>query len=102
MHKSRRLLKSRRGKSFRSCHALDRVGLVPRASGTARCVGSKSEVWRGIAAKTPGGLMRHELMKNKFGKIVSKRKHALGLKRYRSLSKAAKAAWKRNSSKYGK
>ena len=70
--------------------------------GKSKCIGTKSAVWRGFATKTAGGLTKHDLMKNKFGKIVSKRKHALGLKRYRSLSKAAKAAWKRNSSKYGK
>ena len=32
------------------------------------------EVWRGIRAKTSGGLRKEDLVKNKRGKIVSKRK----------------------------
>ena len=47
--------------------------------------GSKAQVWHGTAKHTPGGLTRKDLMKTKKGRIVSKRKHAIGLRRIRSL-----------------
>lgn len=49
--------------------------------------GSKAQVWHGTAKKTPGGLTRRDLMKTKKGRIVSKKKHAIGLRRIRSLRK---------------
>ncbi len=41
-------------------------------------VGSKAQVWHGTADKTSGGLTKKDLMKNKHGRIISRRKHALG------------------------
>ena len=49
--------------------------------------GSKAQVWHGTAKKTPGGLTSKDLMKTKKGRIVSKKKHAIGLRRIRSLRK---------------
>ena len=49
--------------------------------------GSKAQVWHGTARHTPGGLTRKDLMKTKKGRIVSRRKHAIGLRRIRSLRK---------------
>jgi len=49
--------------------------------------GSKAQVWHGTAKKTQGGLTRKDLMKTKKGGIVSKKKHAIGLRRIRSLRK---------------
>jgi hypothetical protein len=43
-------------------------------------VGSKAQVWHGTADKTSGGLSKKDLMKNKHGRIISRRKHALGQK----------------------
>ncbi len=43
-------------------------------------VGSKAQVWHGTADKTSGGLTKKDLMKNKHGRIISRRKHALGQK----------------------
>ena len=43
-----------------------------------RAVGSKSQVYHGNADHTSGGLKRDDLMQNKRGRIVSKKKHALG------------------------
>ena len=40
-----------------------------------KTVGSKLEVWRGTAKHTSGRLTKRDLMKNKRGKIVSKKKH---------------------------
>lgn len=45
-----------------------------------RTVGSRAEVWHGTAEKTPGGLTKSHLMKNKHGRIVSKKKHATAKK----------------------
>ena len=49
--------------------------------------GSKAQVWHGTAKHTPGGLTRKDLMKTKKGRIVSKKKHTIGLRRIRSLRK---------------
>lgn len=38
-------------------------------------IGSRAEVWHGTAKKTSGGLTKTHLMKNKSGRIVSKKKH---------------------------
>ena len=48
-------------------------------------VGSKAMVWHGNAKHTPGGLTRKDLMKTKKGRIVSKKKHAAGLKAIKKL-----------------
>ena len=49
--------------------------------------GSKAQVWHGSAKHTSGGLTRKDLMKHK-GRIVSKKKHALGKKAFKNLVKA--------------
>ena len=41
-------------------------------------IGSKIEVWNGIADHTSGGLRKSDLVENKRGKIVSRKKQALG------------------------
>lgn len=38
-------------------------------------IGSRRQVWNGTAKKTPGGLLKSDLMMNKHGRIVSKAKH---------------------------
>jgi hypothetical protein len=53
-----------------------------------RAVGSKAQVWHGTAKHTPGGLTKKDLMKTKAGRIVSKKKHALGKKALKRLVKA--------------
>jgi hypothetical protein len=55
--------------------------------------GSKAQVFHGTAKHTSGGLEKKDLMKNKHGRIVSRRKHALGaksIKRLRALGFVAK------------
>ena len=49
--------------------------------------GSKAQVWHGSAKHTSGGLTRKDLMKTKRGRIVSKKKHAIGLRRIKTLRK---------------
>ena len=45
--------------------------------GRIPAVGTKREVFKGQAKHTPGGLTKKDLLVNKFGKIVSKRKSQL-------------------------
>jgi len=46
-------------------------------------VGTKVQVWHGQADKTRGGLTKKDLMISKRGKIISKKKHQMGLQRYK-------------------
>ena len=55
--------------------------------------GSKAQVWHGTAKHTSGGLTRKDLMRHK-GKIVSRRKHAAGLKAIKKLRKMGYVAKK--------
>jgi hypothetical protein len=55
--------------------------------------GSRAQVWHGTAYKTAGGLTKDHLMKNKHGRIVSKKKHATA-KREKRLLKAGYTAKK--------
>ena len=42
--------------------------------------GSRAQVWHQTAHQTSGGLMKHNLLMNKNGRIVSKRKHTTAKK----------------------
>jgi hypothetical protein len=53
-----------------------------------KAVGSKAEVFHGSAKHTSGGLKKKDLMKTKAGRIVSRRKHALGKSAIKRLFKA--------------
>ena len=50
-------------------------------------VGSKAMGWHGSAKHTPGGLTKKDLMKTKKGRIVSRKKHAIGVRRIKTLRK---------------
>lgn len=50
-------------------------------------LGSKAQVWHGTARHTSGGLTRKDLMKTKRGRIVSKKKHSIGMRRIKTLRK---------------
>jgi hypothetical protein len=56
-------------------------------------VGTKAQVYHGTAKHTSGGLTKKDLMKHK-GKIVSRRKHAAGLKAIKRLRKLGYTAKK--------
>jgi 3-deoxy-D-arabino-heptulosonate 7-phosphate (DAHP) synthase len=45
--------------------------------------GSRAQVWHGTAKHTSGGLTKSALMKNKHGRIVSRRKHTTAKKENR-------------------
>ena len=50
-------------------------------------VGTKAQVFHGTAKHTSGGLKKSDLMKTKAGRIVSKKKHAQGMKSIKRLRK---------------
>ena len=52
----------------------------------------KREVWEGKRSKTASGLKRKDLMKNKDGKVVSKKQHKRGQELYRMMKKEGKLA----------
>lgn len=54
---------------------------------TTLTVGSKAQVFHGTAKHTKGGLTRKELVKNKRGKIVSRKQAAAGKKAFSRLRK---------------
>ena len=55
-------------------------------------VGSKLQVYNGSAKKTSGGLKKEDLMKNKRGRIVSRKQHALGKLRFKQNNLKPKTA----------
>lgn len=59
--------------------------------------GSRAQVWHQTAFKTPGGLEKHNLMMNKHGRIVSRKKHATAKKEKR----LEKAGYKTRKGKFG-
>ena len=58
-----------------------------QSGGAMMTVGSKAQVFHGSAKHTSGGLTRKDLMKTKAGRIVSRKKHAAGLKAIKKLKK---------------
>ena len=67
-----------------------------KASKTSKtpAVGSKAQVFHGTAKHTSGGLEKKDLVQNKHGRIVSRRKMALGKKALKHLKKAGFTAKK--------
>jgi hypothetical protein len=75
-------------------HGGGNAPMPPKMMGGAMsAVGSKAQVWHGSAHHTSGGLTKKDLMKHK-GRIISKRKHALGRKALKNLVKAGYKAKK--------
>lgn len=50
-------------------------------------IGSKAEVYHGTADHTSGGLKKHQLVKNKHGRIVSRKQQSAGKKAIKRLFK---------------
>ena len=48
-------------------------------------VGTKAQVYHGTAKHTSGGLIKKDLMKTRRGRIVSRKKHAAGMKAIKKL-----------------
>ena len=64
-------------------------------------IGSRAEVYHGSALKTSGGLFKKDLVKNKHGYIVSKRKLALSRKSKTNPLMSQGYLAKRKSKKFG-
>lgn len=56
--------------------------------GGSRAIGSKAQVFHGTAHHTKGGLTRKDLIRNKRGKIVSRKQAAAGKRAFSRLVKA--------------
>ena len=63
-------------------------GRGTRKANKMPAVGTKAMVFHGTAKHTSGGLTKKDLMKTKKGRIVSRKKHALGKKSLKNLIKA--------------
>ncbi len=78
---------------------------APMMGGKMPAVGSKVQVYHGTARHTSGGLTKKDLMRTKAGRIVSRKKHAAGLKAVKKLRKlgyvAKKGTFKLFSKKRG-
>ena len=65
--------------------------------GGMRAVGTKAMVFHGTAKHTAGGLTRKDLVRNKRGRIVSRKQAAAGK---RAFSRLAKAGYKPTKGKF--
>jgi len=88
--------KRRRNNTMRKRNMYGGQNMMPTSTmsggGVVAC-GSKEQVWHGTARHTSGGLTKKDLMKHK-GRIVSRKKHALGKKALKNLHKAGYKAKK--------
>ena len=50
-------------------------------------IGSRQQVWNGTRYKTEGGLVKSQIMMNKWGRLVSRKKH-ITAKKEKRLEKA--------------
>jgi hypothetical protein len=57
-------------------------------------VGTRAQVWHGTAKHTAGGLTKSDLVQNKHGRIVSRRKMLAGKKALKFLHRAGFTAKK--------
>jgi hypothetical protein len=71
-----------------SGNMLMKGGRKTRKANKMPAVGTKAMVFHGTAKHTSGGLTKKDLMKTKKGRIVSRKKHALGKKSLKNLIKA--------------
>jgi hypothetical protein len=60
---------------------------------TQRVIGSRRKVWNGTCQKTPGGLTKADLMMNKYGRIVSRKRSAHARSTKRHHKGGSNAAW---------
>lgn len=58
---------------------------APAQSQCSKKKGTKQEVFNGIAERTGGGLTKQDLMENKKGQIISKKRHEHGKKALKNI-----------------
>merc|ERR1719440_1435442 len=76
-------------KSMKSAMKTMKAMKAMKKSKIARGVLAKSLVLRGMREKTVGGLSQKDVVKNKYGKAVSKKMHARGKKNKWAMAVAA-------------
>merc|ERR1712232_1374580 len=76
------------GKSMKAMGAMKSMRRMKamKVSIIAKGKRGKSSVWRGSKTKTVGGLKKTDLLKNKNGKVVSKKMHLNGKKAWKRIS----------------
>ena len=63
-----------------------------RKKAKAQIVGTRCEVWAGLASKTRRGLTKKDFMKTRCGKIVSKHMHQIGKEFFQNWGEPWKSA----------
>ena len=63
-------------------------------------IGTRAQVFHGMADMTSGGLEKSDLMMSKAGEIVSKKKHELAMKKTNPMSKFIAMAKKSKGKKF--
>merc|ERR1712129_402227 len=76
-------------KSMKAMKGMKRKAM--KKSKIAKGKRGKSSVFRGTKEKTVGGLKKSDLMKNKSGKVVSRKQHNRGVKAYGKIKGWTKA-----------
>merc|ERR1712194_201208 len=66
---------------------MGKAAMKKKKSIIAKGVQAKSQVLKGTKVKTSGGLKKDMLLKNKRGKVVSKKQHAAGKRSYSKVKK---------------
>ena len=84
--------------AMKKAGAMKKAMKAKKVSVVARGRGAKARVFSGIKERTSGGLKKDGLTKNKFGKVVSKKRSAVAKKNFakslKTWSDAVKAARK--------
>lgn len=60
-------------------------GMGAKKARKNKIIGTRRQVWHGTMHKTSGGLTKDDLMLNKRGRIVSRKKHAFGATKGRNF-----------------
>lgn len=84
-------------KMYRPLNKMTEGTDVMSAGGHKVRVGSRRMVWHGTAHHTPGGLTKKDIMLNKWGRLVSRKKSAKAKKEKR----LEKAGYKTKKGKFG-
>merc|ERR1712003_205270 len=88
--KSMKAMKAMKGmKSMKAMKGMKRKAM--KKSKIAKGKRGKSSVFRGTKEKTVGGLKKGDLMKNKSGKVVSRKQHNRGVKQFSKIKGWTKA-----------
>merc|ERR1712224_922752 len=81
--KAMKSMKKGMKKSMKAMKGMKRKAM--KKSKIAKGKRGKSSVFRGTKEKTVGGLKKSDLMKNKSGKVVSRKQHNRGVKAYSKI-----------------